>query len=91
MRNEDGRMFTFFCTCVRHIALLLLTLSATAVACKTQQSILIQPQIKKDRPRVACMVGRFWGILRSLKVICNAERAVIDFVSILGPFAFIAL
>ena len=37
------------------------------------------------------MFGRFGGILRSVKVICNAERAVIDFVSILGSFAFIAL
>ena len=64
MRNEDERTFTFFCTCVRHIALLLLTLPATAVACKTQQSSLNQPQIKKkiDRELLVCLghFGEFW-------------------------------
>ena len=47
--------------------------------------------INRNELKVICMFGRFWGILRSVKVICNAERAVIDFVSILGSFAFIAL
>ena len=37
MGNEDGRTFTFFGTCVRHIALLLLTLPPATVACDAQQ------------------------------------------------------